>query len=393
MINILKLRQLEKEKKQQTSPDEKGSESIPENIAANAGLTENDSAVEKNPEKPKKKSGKVQSKKTASKKISQPDEEYSIVPEPIAEAAMQESTEVQVDELVVVEDFEDQEALPEEQSSKNMETEIDPAELFRQNLIAQVLQDESMITREEYLKEIGAANPAEVEISEASPEIAVTRPETEIHEPVLAPEPVPPAPVINNEVRVSEPEPELKREVYAEKRAPEVSAPAGILKSSEYEKNDENKSKKAKESIIQMVGFTIGNEYYGVDICKIKEINRMTEITKVPRAPEFIEGVINLRGTVIPVINLRTKVRMPKKAYDKDTRIIIVELSGRTIGFIVDGVREVLRIPDTLLDPPPALAVGRRADYITHVAKLEDDLVILMDPEKVLSNDELGRIK
>ncbi|MDP4176477.1 MAG: chemotaxis protein CheW [Bacteroidota bacterium] len=147
------------------------------------------------------------------------------------------------------------------------------------------------------------------------------------------------------------------------------------------------------DSIIQLVGFTIGKEYYGIAIKSIKEINRMTEITKVPRAPQFIEGVINLRGNVIPVINLRTKVGMPKKEYDKETRIIIVELSGKTIGFIVDGVREVLRIPDNLLDPPPALAVGNKADYITSVAKLEDDLVILMDPEKLLTNEEVNKLK
>lgn len=391
MINILKLRQLEKEKKQQAVPDEKGNESIPENAAAYAGLTENEMAVEKEPEKPKKKSGKGQTKKAAaaSRKKSGPDKEITVVDAPAAEKVLQENVEVSIYEPAAAADVDETAELTEEQTSGNKETEVDPAELFRQNLIAQVLQDESMISREEYLKEIGAVNPEEAE-AESAPEIAAIQQESE---PPAAADRVPAAPVINNTVKVPEPEPEIKREVYTEKRTPEVPAPTGIRKSSEYEKNDELKNKKVKESIIQMVGFTIGNEYYGVDICKIKEINRMTEITKVPRAPEFIEGVINLRGTVIPVINLRTKVRMPKKAYDKDTRIIIVELSGRTIGFIVDGVREVLRIPDTLLDPPPALAVGKRADYITHVAKLEDDLVILMDPEKVLSNDELGRIK
>jgi purine-binding chemotaxis protein CheW len=120
---------------------------------------------------------------------------------------------------------------------------------------------------------------------------------------------------------------------------------------------------------------------------KIREIIRMVDITRVPRAPHFIEGVINLRGTVIPVINLRTKVRMPRLEYDKNTRIVIVEIGGTIIGFIVDAVREVLRIQENCLEAPPAITI-EKADYITSVAKLEDQLVILMDTEKVLSNEE-----
>ncbi|MCU7497428.1 MAG: purine-binding chemotaxis protein CheW [Ignavibacteria bacterium] len=150
---------------------------------------------------------------------------------------------------------------------------------------------------------------------------------------------------------------------------------------------------KAHEAIVQLVGFNLGKECYGVDIKRIKEINRMTEITRVPRAPEFIEGVINLRGSVIPVINLRKKVKMPSREYDKDTRIIIVELSGKTLGFIVDAVKEVLRIPESLLVPPPPLAVGKNADYITAVAKVEDELVILLDPDKVLSREETQKLE
>ncbi|MGE5403003.1 MAG: chemotaxis protein CheW, partial [Ignavibacteriales bacterium] len=153
------------------------------------------------------------------------------------------------------------------------------------------------------------------------------------------------------------------------------------------------KNKKGLESIIQLVGFNLGREYYGVDINRIREIIRTTEITKVPRAPEFIEGVINLRGSVIPVINLRTRVKMPRREYDKNTRIMIVELKDKTIGFIVDAVREVLRIPESILAPPPVLAVGRGADYITAVAKLEDELVILMDTDKVLSKEDTIKLE
>ncbi len=157
-------------------------------------------------------------------------------------------------------------------------------------------------------------------------------------------------------------------------------------------KKEDPQNKKQTEKILQLVGFSLANEIYAVDITRIKEIIRITEITKVPKAPEFVEGVINLRGSVIPVINLRKKVRMEIKEFDKDTRIIIVEIKGMTIGFIVDAVKEVLRIPENLVAPPPELAVGKKADYITSVAKFNDELIIIMDTEKVLSKDEAEKM-
>ena len=121
----------------------------------------------------------------------------------------------------------------------------------------------------------------------------------------------------------------------------------------------------------------------------------MLEITKVPNAPVFVDGVINLRGKVIPIVNLRQRFGMEQKKQDKDTRIVVVELSGKTIGFIVDGVSEVLRIPKSVTEPPPSIVSGINADYITAVGKLEDRLLILLDLERVLSDEmksSLGKV-
>ncbi len=147
-------------------------------------------------------------------------------------------------------------------------------------------------------------------------------------------------------------------------------------------------AKKDTSEILQLVSFNIGVEEFGVDILRVQEINKMTHITKVPNSPDFIEGVINLRGRVIPVIDLRTRMGMPRAEFNKDTRIIIVEISERTVGFIVDAVNEVLRIPANITEPPPHMVTGINSEYITGVGKLEDRLLLLLDLEKVLVDEE-----
>lgn len=148
------------------------------------------------------------------------------------------------------------------------------------------------------------------------------------------------------------------------------------------------------DELLQLVRFNIGEEEFGVDILKVQEINRMLEVTQVPNAPSYIDGVINLRGKVIPIVNLRERFHMPRKERDKDTRIIIVELSGKTVGFLVDGVNEVLRIPKSVTEPPPSITSDAETEYITGVGKLDDQLLLLLDLEKVLSHsaDDLSAV-
>lgn len=142
------------------------------------------------------------------------------------------------------------------------------------------------------------------------------------------------------------------------------------------------------EELLQLVSFNIGDEEFGVDILKVQEINRMLDVTRVPNAPEYVDGVINLRGKVIPIIDLRRRFGMERKEHDKNTRIVVVELGGKVVGFVVDAVSEVLRIPKSVTEPPPPIVAAIDAEYITAVGKLEDRLLILLDLEKVLSGEE-----
>lgn len=144
--------------------------------------------------------------------------------------------------------------------------------------------------------------------------------------------------------------------------------------------------------LLQLVSFVVAGEEFGVDILKVQEIIRPVAITRVPHAPAFVEGVINLRGRIVPVIDLRKRFGLPHRERDKDTRIIVVELIDKVVGFMVDAVKEVIRVAYNTIEPPPELAVGIDAHYITGVAKLEDRLLILLDLDQVLTTEEQARI-
>jgi len=152
--------------------------------------------------------------------------------------------------------------------------------------------------------------------------------------------------------------------------------------------NGTDKQAATSDELLQLVSFNIGEEEFGVNILQVQEIIRMLEVTRVPNAPEYIDGVINLRGRVIPIIDLRRRFGMPRKEHDKNTRIVVVELEGQVVGFVVDAVSEVLRIQRSVTEPPPSLVGGVREEYITAVGKLEDRLLILLDLEKVLQENE-----
>lgn len=144
--------------------------------------------------------------------------------------------------------------------------------------------------------------------------------------------------------------------------------------------------------IIQLVSFKLAEEEFGVDILLVQEINKMMQITKVPNAPKFVDGVANLRGRIIPIIDLRTRLGMRKKEKDAKSRIIVVELANYTVGFTVDEVLEVLRIPKETLEKPPAMLLGINSDYITSVAKMDDRLLVLLELEKVFTPVEAKKL-
>ena len=154
-------------------------------------------------------------------------------------------------------------------------------------------------------------------------------------------------------------------------------------------------SHKKDDQLLQLVTFSTGDEEFGVDILKVQEIILPMAITKVPKAPEFVEGVINLRGKVIPVIDLRRRFGLKSKAQDKYTRIIVIEINQMIVGFVVDSISEVLRIPANTVEPPPPVVAGLESEYISGVGKLEDRLLILLDLDRLLSRadiDALGQL-
>ena len=145
---------------------------------------------------------------------------------------------------------------------------------------------------------------------------------------------------------------------------------------------------KTEQELLQLVSFQLGEEEFGVDILKVQEINRMLEITKVPNSPVFVDGVINLRGKVIPILNLRQRFGLEKKEIDKKTRIVVVDIDGKVVGVVVDAVSEVLRLPVDTVEPPPSMVAGVESEYIKGVGKLEDRLLILLDLNKLLTTEE-----
>jgi len=150
-----------------------------------------------------------------------------------------------------------------------------------------------------------------------------------------------------------------------------------------------------KEQLIQMVGFKIGKEIFGVDILMVQEIIRSAPITYVPNSPEFVEGVINLRGSIIPVIDLRKRLNLETGNYKQETDwILILDISGRITGFIVDWVTDVIKIQENTIDPPPDILVaGLQSQYIRGVCEIEDTLLILLDFNRILLVDEIKKLK
>jgi len=137
----------------------------------------------------------------------------------------------------------------------------------------------------------------------------------------------------------------------------------------------------------QMVTFSLGTEEFGVDIMKVQEIIRIPPITRVPKAPDFIEGVINLRGNVIPVVNLRVRFGMPPGEETDLSRIIVLQIDNKIFGVRVDGVTEVMRLSEESIEPPPTIALGLDANFIRGVGKIGDRLLILLELDKIMDGE------
>lgn len=140
--------------------------------------------------------------------------------------------------------------------------------------------------------------------------------------------------------------------------------------------------------IAHLVCFRIGKETFGVDIFSVREIVRVQEITKVPGAPNFVMGVINLRGRIISVVDLGRQLGQPPTEIGRNSRILVIQLDGVTLGFLVDAATAVMKVPGEAIEPPPEMMGDIRADYLDGVAKLEGRLVILLNLKKVLTTPQ-----
>ena len=143
----------------------------------------------------------------------------------------------------------------------------------------------------------------------------------------------------------------------------------------------------------QLVVFDLANEHYGVDIGAVESIIKMQAITAVPRAPSFVEGVTNLRGKVLPVIDLRQRFGFQAEEKTKETRIVVVEMANMTVGMVVDGVSEVIQVTEEDIEPPSPIVMTIDSAFITGIAKVGERLIILLDLSKVLSMEERADLK
>ena len=139
----------------------------------------------------------------------------------------------------------------------------------------------------------------------------------------------------------------------------------------------------------QVVVFALSNEKFATDINVVHEIIRMQTITQIPSAPRFVEGVINLRGHVVPVVDLRKRAGLDASDYTRSSRIMVVQMGLHTIGLVVDGVSEVMHIPSESIEPPSPVVSTLDSSYIEGVAKLDDELVIMLNLSKLLAGDQV----
>ncbi len=141
----------------------------------------------------------------------------------------------------------------------------------------------------------------------------------------------------------------------------------------------------------QYLTFTLGDEHYGVDILRVQEIKGYTAVTRIPNTPDFIKGVLNLRGTIVPIVDLRTKFGMEKIEYTRFTVIVVVVVQERVMGIIVDAVSDVLNIPQKDVQPTPPFGSSVDVSFISGIGKCADKLVAILDIDRILSVAELAQ--
>ena len=156
-----------------------------------------------------------------------------------------------------------------------------------------------------------------------------------------------------------------------------------------------DESKNSKGNVVEMrqlINFTVGNEEYGLELLRVKEVIRTRQITWLPKAPPCVKGIINLRGDVIPIVDLRERFGLQQQQQTAKTRVIVVEVQGRPVGMVVDSASQVVRVPADQFDPPPTVIGEGLRDFVTAIGKTGDRLIIMIDLDRILSTEEMSQI-
>ncbi len=428
MINILKLREMQKKNDENKLDKNETAETSGKSLPSEPidGFTEFEIVPD---EIPAEKAAENVIEKT--EEVIEPEEKTTDVPAEKNESISEKDKAEKLRELLLQQVLNDpslvfsaDDNIPDEKELENPElydlsNEIlpDKPDILREELLKQVMEDTSLnlnegeeIPDEKELEKPELYNlPADIAEAPEKPVIvpqAPQKPMIVIKKPMFKIEPKSeePAPeaktekVAGPEKEISEPtkpilEEKKEKPAIAKPEAKEIPVPVKPVQAEqsklEAKKELVNKIVSGQKDetfvdLIQIVEFKLANESYGTEILKIQEIIRKPDITRVPNAPVFIEGVINLRGSVIPVINIRRKINLPENTDTENTRIIVYELEDTRVGFMVDEVKEVLRIPKDRLTPPPDFSTGISTEYITSIAKMEEYLIILVDMDRLL---------
>jgi purine-binding chemotaxis protein CheW len=166
-----------------------------------------------------------------------------------------------------------------------------------------------------------------------------------------------------------------------------------LVKSQDKEERmEESKTREGAAEVKQLIGFTVGAEEYGLELLRVREVIRMRRITWLPKAPSCVKGIINLRGDVIPIVDLRERFGLVPQGQTVMTRVIVVEVEGRLVGIVVDSASQVVHVAADQFDPPPAVIGEVSRDFITAVGKMGEKLIIMIDVDRVLSTEEMRQI-
>ncbi|MBS0308605.1 MAG: chemotaxis protein CheW [Proteobacteria bacterium] len=156
--------------------------------------------------------------------------------------------------------------------------------------------------------------------------------------------------------------------------------------------NDNAADKAAETGGNEFLAFTLGKEEYGIDILKVQEIRGYEAVTRIANAPEFVKGVINLRGIIVPIVDMRIKFQLGEPTYDQFTVVIILNISGRVVGMVVDSVSDVITLNPGQIKPAPEMGTAFNTDYLIGLGTLEERMLILIDIDKLMSSAEMGLI-